>query len=437
MTVAAPSSDRSLASDRLHSLDALRAFALVLGIFFHGAAGYIENFPAQLWPMREPPSATLGAFFFVSHMFRMSLFYLLAGFFGRMLLERRGTGAFVRDRAMRILLPLVIGIPVVLITISLFAVLGSLLAGTNLAVLQAAVQPPPRVEGQPAPFPWAHLWFLYYLVLFYGLALGTRTVMRVTDRGGRLRAGLDALLRFVLAGPWGAGLIGVALAAYFYNLEGWPSWTGLPAPLSLAPYPAPLLGYGTAFGVGWLAHRQPDQLLALERRWLPFAIFAVLLTVVSYSIAGSTPRFEPYLKGRPLLVYSVSYLVGVWCWIFVLIGLAVRYLSNMSPVRRYLADASYWMYLMHLSVLAFFAAWLNPLPWHWTVKYPLQVAGTIAVLLVSYHYVVRSTFIGGVLNGRRYPRHPVPVVPSGTAHAGVYAPVSTVAAADRTHGDQK
>jgi hypothetical protein len=199
-----PSHSRPLPGDRLHALDALRAFALLLGIFFHGAAGYIENFPAQLWPMREPPSATLGAFFFVSHMFRMSLFYLLAGFFGRMLLERRGAGPFVRDRAKRILLPLVIGVPAVLITISLFIVVGSLLGGTNLAALQAAFGRPPSVPGQRATFPWAHLWFLYYLLIFYGLALGTRTVLRVLDRGGRLRAALDALLRFVLSGPWGA-----------------------------------------------------------------------------------------------------------------------------------------------------------------------------------------------------------------------------------------
>jgi peptidoglycan/LPS O-acetylase OafA/YrhL len=46
--------DAVTATDRLHSLDALRAFALLLGICFHGAAGYVR-------PMREPSSATLGA----------------------------------------------------------------------------------------------------------------------------------------------------------------------------------------------------------------------------------------------------------------------------------------------------------------------------------------------------------------------------------------
>src|SRR5688572_8772612 len=152
------------ATDRLHSLDALRAFALVLGIFFHGAAGYVENFPAALWPMREPSSATLGMFFFVSHMFRMSLFFFIAGFFGRMMIERNGNRAFARDRARRILVPLVVGLPLVLLSMGLFIWLGSLLGGTSLADLQAAAAAAatPPVAGL---FPWIHLWFLYYLVI--------------------------------------------------------------------------------------------------------------------------------------------------------------------------------------------------------------------------------------------------------------------------------
>ena len=73
-------------------------------------------------------------------------------------------------------------------------------------------------------------------------------------------------------------------------------------------------------------------------------------------------------------------------------------------MRRYIADSSYFLYLLHLPVLAFFAAWWNPLPWHWTIKFPLQIAATLGVLFVSYRYLVRSTFIGATLNGRRYPR---------------------------------
>ena len=48
------------------------------------------------------------------------------------------------------------------------------------------------------------------------------------------------------------------------GLEGWSSWTGLPAPLALLPQMSSLVGYGTAFGFGWLAHRQMHRLLALD-----------------------------------------------------------------------------------------------------------------------------------------------------------------------------
>ena len=42
------------------------------------------------------------------HLFRMALFMLLAGYFGRMVTLRRGSGSYFRDRAKRILLPAMI-----------------------------------------------------------------------------------------------------------------------------------------------------------------------------------------------------------------------------------------------------------------------------------------------------------------------------------------
>jgi fucose 4-O-acetylase-like acetyltransferase len=56
----------------------------------------------------------LGALFFVSHIFRMTTFFLIAGFFGHMTFHKRGAKAFVIDRAKRIALPLVIFWPLLL-----------------------------------------------------------------------------------------------------------------------------------------------------------------------------------------------------------------------------------------------------------------------------------------------------------------------------------
>ena len=87
-----------------------------------------------------------------------------------------------------------------------------------------------------------------------------------------------------------------------------------------------------------------------------------------------------------------------------MLGLATRFMSRGSATVRYVADASYWIYLVHLPIVAAFQVMVGQLPWHWSLKFPLVLAASFAVLFVSYRYLVRSTFIGQMLNGRRYPR---------------------------------
>ncbi len=87
-------------------------------------------------------------------------------------------------------------------------------------------------------------------------------------------------------------------------------------------------------------------------------------------------------------------------------------------MRRYLADASYWLYLAHVPIVFGLQAALMHVPLHWAIKFPLILAITMTVLLTSYHYLVRPTLIGEILNGRKYPRSGgqalLPVLSSGT-----------------------
>lgn len=402
-------------ADRLHALDAVRASALLLGIVLHNTMPYLEGLQGWIW--RDTPSATLAGAFFVIHMFRMPVFFLIAGFFGRMVLERRGTRPFVKDRAKRIVVPLVVGLPVVMIATGIAAVLGALVAGVDLTILAqqaGAGEGPPAAQNGATGLGLAHLWFLYYLLIFYTIVLVARRLLdAVLDRSGRLRAAMDAAVAFLMRGVRAPVLLAVPIAAYFYQDESWPGWNGLPAPFSVVPQAGALIGYGIVFAFGWLLHRQAHLLLGLRNRWLRFGGIAVALTVVCYTIAGPTPRWEPYLEGRELLVYSFAYMIAVWCWTFALVGAAVRYLSNASPFRRYIADSSYWLYLMHVPALAFFHVAFGPLDWHWSVKFVLSIAGALPVLFLSYHYLVRFTLIGATLNGRRRPRvRPDAVVPA-------------------------
>ena len=96
--------------NRLHALDAVRAFALLLGVVFHAGFSFIPGLIPGLWAATDSsPSAPIGVALFAAHMFRMSLFFFVAGFFARMLFQRGGARGFWSNRLRRILLPLVAG----------------------------------------------------------------------------------------------------------------------------------------------------------------------------------------------------------------------------------------------------------------------------------------------------------------------------------------
>ncbi|MEM7010121.1 MAG: acyltransferase family protein [Verrucomicrobiota bacterium] len=92
---------------RHHFLDALRAFAMLLGIFLHGLISFIEM---PIWPAQDIRQNTAVYEFMMDaiHGFRMPLFFLISGFFTMMVWKRRGAGALTKQRAIRILVPLVI-----------------------------------------------------------------------------------------------------------------------------------------------------------------------------------------------------------------------------------------------------------------------------------------------------------------------------------------
>ena len=80
-------------------------------------------------------------------------------------------------------------------------------------------------------------------------------------------------------------------------------------------------------------------------------------------------------------------------------GAAQRFWSHPSARRRYMADASYWIYLVHLPLVFGLQAAVSAWPLHWTLKFPLVCATATLLLLLSYDAAVRSTWVGSWLNG--------------------------------------
>jgi peptidoglycan/LPS O-acetylase OafA/YrhL len=382
--------------ERYHALDAVRGGVLILGVFFHAVMAFLPG--PQLWVVVDASrSVELSVLFFVLHIFRMTVFFVLAGFFARMVLERRGVRGFVANRTSRIGIPLAVFWPISLAGIIAVAIWAAVQA--NGGVMPEGPPPPPTTAET---FPLTHLWFLYVLLFFYAGALLVRGVVHLIDRSGALRARfVDPMVR-VIGGPGAPVLLALPVATTLYFTPDWYMWFGIPTPdHGLIPNASALIIYGLAFGFGWLINRQPQILNGWGAHWGVYVGPAIGATAVCLGIGGVTPVLTPAAQDLTTLGFALLYAFASWAWTIAIIGFAVRHLSGHSPALRYLADASYWIYLVHLPLIMALHTLFAPYAWPWFAKYPLILAIAFVIMLASYQWFVRYSFIGAILNGKK------------------------------------
>jgi glucans biosynthesis protein C len=383
-------------AERFHALDAVRGGALMLGVVFHATLPFLLG--PQLWIVRDGASAELSVAFFALHIFRMTLFFVLSGFFARMLLERRGLGGFVLNRLKRIAAPLLMFWPIVFAAIIAVLVWVSVRANGGEA---------PQGEPPPSPltveaWPLTHLWFLYVLIFFYAGALLLRGLVVLIDRKGAFRARLLDPAMKVIAGPAAVMFLAAPVFAALYFSPNWMAWFGIPTPdHGLVPNVTALICYGIAFGFGWLVNRQTAILQDWAKHWWSNLSLGVFCTIVCVLMLGTTPVLTPAERGWETMLYAALYALAVWGWTLGLIGAAVRFMTRANAAVRYIADASYWIYVVHIPVLLVLQALVQPLDLPWFAKYPMTLGISFAIMFVSYDLFVRYSWIGAILNGRK------------------------------------
>jgi peptidoglycan/LPS O-acetylase OafA/YrhL len=398
---------------RLHALDAVRAFALLLGVVHHTALFFVPHElmnPGSVPSSDASSSQLLTIVVFVGHMFRMSLFFLMAGFFARLVVERKGMRAFWSDRLRRILVPLVVGWLLFFPMVSAAWSWGS----EHRVRLGVFLATPLSLDS----FPLSYLWFLYYLLLIYAGVSAIRAVVARFDGDGHIAAAADRVVRGLFGSRWAAPLVlMVPLSAGLLAEKGYATFGGLATPnSSLTPQTIPLLEYGIAFGFGWLLQRNADLLDVLRERWAAYLLAAACATIVAaVSPLPIALRSSPELVAFGRTLFGFSYAFGSWCWTLGITAFALRALSGESAARRYVADASYWIYLVHYPLVLALEDVLSAIHLHWALKFSLIVGVTLAISLLTYHYLVRFTVIGWVLNGRRRGRADEPGLQSALA----------------------
>ena len=216
-----------------------------------------------------------------------------------------------------------------------------------------------------------HLWFLWFLcwlvVIFAMLAV---TGLLPTGRGRFWLVATSCLPQAVM---------GMSLA-------------GLYGPdTSLGIFPKPhVLGYYACFyfyGVATFAAEGIDT--RLGRHWKFLLPVAAVLFVAG--LATMNDR----------LLATILQPAYAWTMALGLIGLFHRLFPYPRPAMSWLADASYWMYLVHVPLVMVAQLVVRQWPLPAEVKFVLILATVTPLLLASYRWCVRYTPIGSLLNGPR------------------------------------
>jgi len=367
-------------SQRRHHLDAIRVSAILLLIPYH-AARYIQKGDGD-------PRIVDAVVWFV-HTWHMPLFFAISGFLAASALRRSTAALQVRARFRRLGLPLAVGMLTVVPLANFFVIGAAALWPRNGAL-------PPKRELDLAnvfSFTPRHLWFISYLLIISLVAIGVwLAIQRAPAIGAAIKRGFGRLL----TSWWAVPVLAAVSAAILITKTGWVA--GGSASNSLVPAPTLFAYYSLFFLFGWLLSGQGDLVEELKRgAWLRLGA-GVLIAVPAFLLFYDNGDFTGNV-GTPGVLAEIGELrpyglftVGLVCWLtlFGIWGVLARYVRRESRVLRYLADASFWIYLVHIPFLVALQSTLSTTDLAVPVRWGLAVSGTLALAIGTYA-LIRGT----------------------------------------------
>jgi len=324
-----PSQARRYELDGLRVLAILAVFIYHTGRFFDPASWYVKN--SSLHPGLLPVMK-------VFELWGMPLLFVIAGAGVYYSLGKRGAGAFLGDRALRLMVPVAVGVfSHVMLQVYLERLTHGEFRGSFFAFI------PHYFEGLYAfggNFAWMglHLWFLEMLFVFSLFLLplfiwlrrgrGRRFLGRVGDRlafgGGVYMLGVPVVLLLAWPDP-GSPLTGRVFG-------GWS-----------------LVGLIPFFVNGFLLVSHERLYAGVARlRWVSLSAAAVLTLGLGLWYARAS---EPVFGTAAYVLTFCAYGLSAWSWVLAVLGFSARRLNRPVPFLAYANEAVLPFYIMHQSVL--------------------------------------------------------------------------------------
>ena len=377
--------------DRRFDLDWLRVIAFGLLIYFHAAIAFVPGGIPMI--QNATTSQVLVAAVAFLQEFRLALLFLVSGAGVCFALRRRTNREFVRERSARLLKPLGFGI-LLLVPIMVFyekTFIGTL-EGTFVEFYQRLLVDGVYPNGNLS---WHHFWFLAYLYIYCLMALPILRRLREPELIARLQA-------FTLRG-YNLYLPVVPLILIETSLR----WL-FPGFRDLIHDWASFSVWFFVFVAGFAFASSQTLLDHTQNLRRPSLLVATAATITLFALFWDPGRahFTPvHANGDVVawqyLLFSVVKAVNLWAWLMAILGYAGVYLNRPGAVVKYLNDAVFALFCVHLPLIVVLGYYTVPLDLGLWSKFALITTLTIMLCLLTYHYLVRpGTWIAPWIGGR-------------------------------------
>ncbi|WP_249870819.1 acyltransferase family protein [Oceanobacillus saliphilus] len=336
--------------NHLFFIDNLKIVLIMLVVVHHAGQAYG---PGGWWYFQEQERIDwLGKFFTVNAAFFMSLFFFLSAYFLPQSIERKGPIRFLKERVIRIGVPLLLGflvmIPVLMYfyyihfrnyeTISFLPYYVNIFFGMGEMPLDWSGPAWPDMQ-------FGHLWFLEHL-LVYAVVLAICTYFSPHKSVNQSCENIKMNQVYL-------SILGVTLATFiiriWYPIDYWTGVLGF-----IQTEPAHLPQYVSFFALGIMASSR-NWLLTLNTKigfiWLAIGIVLVLILYF-----GGNALYPFLIKGGANFgSLSRSFIETLLCFSLV-IGLVVLFREKLNGVNRLsktLSSNVFVVYFIHVPVLVF------------------------------------------------------------------------------------
>ena len=135
--------------------------------------------------------------------------------------------------------------------------------------------------------------------------------------------------------------------------------------------------------------------------YLTVSVLSFLISVYFIEVRSNT-GLSPIERIKGHIVVSFCTTLYTWSVVFGMVGLFRRFFSHKNRTIRYLSDSSYWLYLAHLPVIMSLQILIST----WNLPSLYKFLGicliTSALLLIVYELAIRYSWVGSILNGKKY-----------------------------------